>query len=105
MLLLCFAMLYPYLNQLAISLNEGMDTSFGGITIFPRKWTWANYEAILKDDLILRSTFITLISVIARTVLSLVVCVGAAYAVNKRDLPFRDFLIWFLLIPMYIGAG
>ena len=44
MLLLCFAMLYPYLNQLAISLNEGMDTSFGGITIFPRKWTWANYR-------------------------------------------------------------
>lgn len=105
MLLLCMIMLYPYLNQLAISLNEGMDTSFGGITIFPRKWTWTNYEAILKDDLVVRSTIITVINVILRTLLSLGVCVGAAYAINKRDLPFRNFLIWFLIIPMYIGAG
>ena len=46
MLLMCVVMIYPYLNQLAISFNEGMDTALGGITIFPRKFTWQNYGVV-----------------------------------------------------------
>ena len=34
MVCLSITMLYPYLNQIAISLNDGMDTILGGLTIF-----------------------------------------------------------------------
>lgn len=31
--------LYPVLNTLAISFNDGTDALRGGIYLFPRKWT------------------------------------------------------------------
>lgn len=34
--------LCPYLNQLAISLNDGMDTILGGVTILAKKFIWTN---------------------------------------------------------------
>ena len=47
MLLFAVVMLYPYLNQLAVSLNDGMDSALGGITIFPRVFTLENYKSVL----------------------------------------------------------
>ena len=105
MLLLAAVMLYPYLNQIAISFNEGMDTAFGGITIFPRRFTLENYRAIFNNDMIINATFVTVITVIAATLLGLVICLSAAYALQKKGMPMRNFLIWFLLIPMYITPG
>lgn len=105
MILLCVIMIYPYLNQLAISLNDGADTMMGGITIFPRKFTWVNYQTIIFNKSILRSTVVTVITVVLSTVVTLVACVGAAYGVNKKEMPFRNAIIWFLILPSYITAG
>lgn len=105
MLLMCVIMIYPYLNQLAISLNDGNDTMMGGITIFPRKFTWINYATIFGNADLLKSTAVTVTVVILSTLLTLVVTTGAAYAISKKYLPFRNFFIWFLLIPSYISAG
>ncbi len=105
MVLLCVVMIYPYLNQLAVSLNDGADTMLGGLTIYPRKPTWTNYRTIFTNQSILTSSVVTVITVILSTVLTLIVCVGAAYTVKKKDLPFRNAIIWFLLIPNYISAG
>ncbi|MBR6728828.1 MAG: carbohydrate ABC transporter permease [Clostridia bacterium] len=105
MLFICVIMIFPYLNQIAISLNEGWDTSFGGITIFPRKFTLINYKTLLLNDGILDAFILTVENVVIHTLLSLLVTVGAAYALNKRDLPFRNQLLMFFMIPMYITPG
>ncbi|MBR6729482.1 MAG: carbohydrate ABC transporter permease [Clostridia bacterium] len=105
MLFLCVIMVYPYLNQLALSLNEGADSMMGGITIFPRKFTLANYEAIVKNASIWKAAGISAANAICSTILQLVVCVGAAYAMSKKQMPFRNAIIWFLMIPNYISAG
>ena len=44
MLLLCAIMVYPYLNSLALSLNDGADAALGGITIFPRKFSQKRFS-------------------------------------------------------------
>ncbi len=105
MLAMCVVMVYPYLNQLAVSLNDGNDTMMGGITIWPRKFTLINYLTIFNNDDILRSTMVTVAVVVLSTLFTLVVTTGAAYAISKKYLPFRNFFIWFLLIPSYISAG
>ena len=38
--------LYPVLNTLAISFNDGTDALRGGIYLFPRKWTLKNYITV-----------------------------------------------------------
>ena len=42
MIAFTFCMVYPFWNQLVISLNEGSDTVLGGITFLPRKFTLQN---------------------------------------------------------------
>ena len=42
--------LYPFLNSLAISLNDSNDTTLGGLTIYPRKFTWRNYELVFTNQ-------------------------------------------------------
>lgn len=105
MVFLCVIMIYPYINQLAIALNDGTDTMMGGITIYPRQLTWVNFEAILSNKSIWKAAGVTAASAICSTLLILVTCVGAAYAMTKKQMPLRNFFIWFLMIPSYISAG
>jgi putative aldouronate transport system permease protein len=49
--------------------------------------------------------FLSVYRVILGTFISLMVIISVAYAVSKKDLPFRRVIIWFLMGPSYIGAG
>lgn len=105
MLLLCAITLYPYLNQLAIALNEGMDTSMGGVTIFPRKFTLKNFQSVLSNDSFFNAAWISVSRVILATILSLLIVFSAAYGLTRKGLPGRRGITLFLMIPTYISAG
>lgn len=105
MMLLGITMIYPYLNQLAVSLNDSRDTMWGGITIFPRKFTLDNYVHIFNFPTFINSLFISMSRVIIGTLFTLLVTVSSAYAMVKKNLPGRSFIISFLLVPMFIGGG
>ena len=60
MVLFVIITLYPVLNTLAISLNDGTDALRGGIYLLPRKFTWKNYITVLqKNNLITRINVIS----------------------------------------------
>ncbi len=105
MLLMCVIMLYPYLNQLAIALNDGSDTMLGGITFYPRKPTWSNFKAILNNSEIIGAMGVTVVSAISATLLTLIVCVSTAYGIKKKDLPLRKIIVKYLMLPSYISVG
>ena len=105
MLLVCVVTLYPYLNQVAISFNEGMDAMFGGITIFPRKFTLVNYEAVFKNRSIINGAYISVSKTVIHTVLGLAVLFMSAYGITRSKLPYRKEITLFLMIPSYISAG
>ena len=50
MIIFVIVTLYPVLNTLAISLNDGTDALRGGIYLFPRVFTWKNYTTVLEKD-------------------------------------------------------
>lgn len=105
MLLVCVVTLYPYLNQVAISFNEGMDAMMGGITVFPRKFTLANYEAVFSNRSIINGAFISVTKTVIHTLLGLVVLFMSAYGITRSKLPYRKGITLFLMIPCYVGAG
>ena len=49
MVLFLIITLYPVLNTLAISLNDGTDALRGGIYLLPRKFTWKNYIPVCRE--------------------------------------------------------
>jgi len=105
MLFLSVIMLYPYLNQVAISFNEGMDTALGGITIIPRKFTFQNYAAVFSNKDLFGGAIISISRVLLEIVLSISVIFSAAYGLTRKKLPYRKGITLFLMIPAYISAG
>ena len=66
-------MIFPYLNILAKAFNNGADTAMGGITIFPRKFTWENFKAVIEDSAFPRAALVTVIRTVAGTLIALAV--------------------------------
>lgn len=105
MILLCVLTLYPYLNQLAASFNEGMDTARGGLTIFPRKFTLANFEVMLTNADFLAAAIISVLRVVLAVFISISVTFFAAFALTRKGLPCKRGFTLFLMIPAYVSAG
>lgn len=105
MCLLMVVMVFPYLNVLAKAFNEGKDSQRGGITIFPRAFTTENFVTVITDSAFPRAFVLTVGIVLAATVLALIVQIMAAYALTRKDLIGRSFLLVLFMVPMYFGGG
>jgi len=105
MIIVIVAVMYPFLNALAISLNHAEDTALGGITIFPRRFSLESYSTILTNPVIGRAYFITISRTLLGTLSALFVTGILAYGLAHSDLVGRKYYAIFLLIPMYFAGG
>jgi len=103
--ILAFTTFYPFWNALVISFNEGKDTALGGVTFWPRVWTWDNYETVFKDDRLLQAFFISVLRTIVGTFMSILVTAVFAYGMTKRDLIGRKYYMIMCIVTIYFGGG
>ncbi len=85
MVLFVIITLYPVLNTLAISLNDGTDALRGGIYLLPRKFTWKNYITVLQKNNLITGAYITVARTIIGTVLALVANAILAFIISRKD--------------------
>lgn len=97
--------LYPVLNTLAISFNDGTDALRGGIYLFPRKWTLKNYITVLQKDNLITGSYITVLRTILGTVLALFTNAILAFIVSRKRFLFKKSLSLFWVITMYVNGG
>ena len=103
--LLCVIMVYPYLNQLAMAFNDSLDTSLGGLTVYPRVPTLTNFKTVLANSQVKSGLIISTTRTVFATLLALLVTYMAAYALASRDFKGRKAINLYLSIPMYLSAG
>jgi putative aldouronate transport system permease protein len=99
------ATLYPFLNVLAISLNDSTDSIKGGITIFPRVFTLKNYETIFAYSGLLTGFKISVLRTVIGTLLGLISASMLAFTLSRIDFQARKFVSTFLALTMYISGG
>ena len=97
--------LYPVLNTLAISFNDGIDAVRGGIYLWPRKFTLKNYMTVLQKENMLRGAYITVLRTVLGTILSLVTNALLAFVVSRKRFIFKAQLSLFWVITMYVNGG
>ncbi|GMK43140.1 sugar ABC transporter permease [Paenibacillus glycanilyticus] len=97
--------LYPFLNVLAISLNDSTDAVRGGITVFPRHLTFDNYSLIFSFGGLLTGLKISVLRTLAGTVLGLISSSMLAYVLSRTEFDGRKFLSLFLALTMYVSGG
>ena len=105
LILLCFITLYPVLNTVAYSFNDGLDAVKGGIGLWPRVWSLDSYDALVKDPAIYQAFWISFSKTILTTALNLCWTGMLAYALSRREYVLRKFITLVLVFTMYINAG
>jgi putative aldouronate transport system permease protein len=97
--------LYPFLNVLAISLNDSVDSVRGGITIYPRVFTLDNYKLIFAYEGLLTGFKISILRTVIGTLLGLASASMLAYTLSRPDFQGRRFVSVFLALTMYVSGG
>ncbi|MDO3413338.1 carbohydrate ABC transporter permease [Saccharibacillus sp. CPCC 101409] len=105
MSLVLIVTLYPFLNVLAISLNDSADSVRGGITIIPRVFTFENYQQIFQYDGLITGLRNSIIRTVAGTLLGLLSASMLAYTLSRPDFQARKFTSTFLVVTMYVTGG
>jgi putative aldouronate transport system permease protein len=105
MVLVLIVTLYPFLNVLAIALNDSQDTVRGGITIYPRVLTWSNFQTIFAFGNIPHAFLISILRTLVGTLLSVTACSMVAFVLSRKDFQARAVLGRFLAITLFISGG
>ena len=105
MVLLAFIMIYPLWYCVAGSLNEGMDYLRGGVFLWPRKWTLANYKAVFLDSAILNAFWVTIWKCLVGTITSVLCTAMVAYAITRPKLRLKKLYIPFIMLTMFFSGG
>jgi len=100
--------LYPFLNTLAVSFNDGMDSIKGGIYLWPRKFTTFNYRSLLTREQTFHAAGVSVLRTFLTTVLGVFSTSLLAYTISRKDFILRKFIsilsILFVL-TLYIDGG
>ena len=105
MIFFCFITIYPFINTLAVSFNDGSDALRGGIYFLPRQLTTLNYATVFKDNEILRAYGVTISRTIIGVVTTLTVTGLLAYGLSKKHLVGRKVYVFICLVAMIFSAG
>ncbi|WP_438446104.1 carbohydrate ABC transporter permease [Gorillibacterium sp. sgz5001074] len=105
MILVGIVTLYPFLNVLAISLNDSVDTVRGGITVYPREFTLKNYEKIFEFKGLLTGFRNSVIRTVLGSVLGVLSASMVAYALSRREFQARRFFSFLFALTMYFSGG
>ena len=96
---------YPFLNVLAISLNDPMDTMRNLNFIVPRKFTFANYIYIFTQNNMVKPFLLSVLKTAAGTGVGVICTSMLAYVLSRKDFYFyKSFTILFI-ITMYVSGG
>ena len=102
---LMFITLYPVLNTVAYSFNDGMDALKGGLGIWPRVFSVKAYDELLNDSAVYKAFLISLSKTVITTVLNLFFTSMLAYALSRKEYVLRTFITTLMVLTMYVNAG
>ena len=105
MILFTIITLYPLLNTVAVSLNDGTDALRGGIHLLPRMFTWDNYKAVLRKELMPRAALISVLRTVIGTVSSTFVTALLAYVISRKNFVLKKQLSLLYVVTMYVSGG
>ena len=97
--------LYPVINTVVMSFNDGIDAVRGGIYLWPRKFSMKNYKTVMSMQNIWVGAKITVGRTVLATITSLIANALLAFVVSRKRFLFKSGLSLFWVITMYVNGG
>lgn len=105
MILLTIMVLFPFYNMLLVSVARYEHIISTPLYIFPKAIDLQNYRMAVLYPNFVNSVGVSLFVTVVGTGLSLLATTIGAYVLSRKNMPFRKFFFYFLIITMYFGAG
>ena len=105
LIILMIITVYPVLNTLATSFNDGTDALRGGIGVLPRKFSMVSYNNILSKDEIFDAAWVSASKTVIITFLNLLLTGMLSYALSRKEYVLRKFITTVMVLTMYVNAG
>lgn len=105
LILLAVSTLYPFLNALVVSFNQGLDTSKGGVTLWPRVFTLENYKIVFEDDRLMSGFIVSVLRTVIGTASAILCTAVFSYGMSRRELMGRKYYMVMCIITMYFSGG
>ena len=105
LILLMFITLYPVLNTVAYSFNDGTDALRGNIGLWPRVFSLESYKSILSDKAVYQTAWISASKTVLITLLNLFWTSMLAYCLSRKEYVLRKFITVLMVLTMYVNAG
>ena len=105
LILVMFVTLYPVINTVAYSFNDGTDALRGNIGLWPRVFSLESYKTILSDAAVYQAAWISASKTVIITLLNLFWTSMLAYALSRREYVLRKPITILMVLTMYVNAG
>lgn len=103
--ILMLTWLYPMWYCLIQSVSNTVVVSTREVWIWPKYFTWINYETVLADKRIVSAFLLSVEITLLGATLHVLCNAAAAYALSKKHLIARRTMTTIILISMYFGGG
>ena len=105
MTLLLLMILYPLIFVLSASISDPLMVGSGKVILLPKGFTLEGYKRVFQDSDILTGYANTFFYTTVGTCINLLVTIPAGYALSRKTLPGKRFLMYYFMIPMYFSGG
>lgn len=106
MLLLCFVTLYPFIYILFASLSDPTEMAqFRGMLFSPLGFSLDAYKAVLQNPMVTTGYRNTLFYVTIGTAINLIMTTLGAYALSRRNVYFKNHIMFYIVITMVFSGG
>ena len=105
LILLMFLTLYPVINTVAYSFNDGTDALRGHIGLWPRKFSLVSYKNLLSKPELYQAAYVTVAKTILTTILNLIITGMLAFTLSRREYVLRKLITTVMVLTMYVNAG
>lgn len=104
-LFLIAIVVYPLLYIVSASISNPTLVNSGEMWLFPKDITFEGYERVFQNEAIWNGYKNTIIYTISGVIVHLLILLPCAYAVSRKDIPFKKGIMWFFLFTMFFNGG
>lgn len=99
--------LLPIIHTLAVSLSGRAEATAGLVSFWPKNFTLASYQAILKDEQFFTSLKNSILRCLIGVPINVLFCIIMGYPLSKSKRLFRarNRYLWFLVFTMLFSGG
>ncbi|MGU3470113.1 carbohydrate ABC transporter permease [Paenibacillus sp. D51F] len=99
------ACIYPLILTFMASISSEKSILDHGFQLIPSEFSRVAYEAVFNSKYVFKSFGVSILVTVVGTVLSLLICGTAGYAMSVKRVKYKNVVAMFFYIPMVFSAG